>query len=82
MPKAKFREGRGARAQARTYKYKLGNRKSTKSAHGVSTQELIKMHESGNTPKDKTKIEKVLLLRGVRLGETALEETAVEEEIV
>lgn len=76
MPKAKFREGRGSRALPRTYKFKLGNRKSTQSAHGVSTPELIKMHESGNVPKDKTKIEKVLLLRGVRLGESALTEEA------
>jgi len=74
MPKAKFREGRYGKGVARTYKYKLGNRKSSTSAHTVSTPELIKMYESGNTPKDKPKIEKVLLLRGVRLGESALTE--------
>jgi len=80
MPKAKFREGRGSRPEPRTYKYKLGNRKSSTSAHSVSTAELIKMYESGNTPKNKPKIEKVLLLRGVRLGESALTEEATTEE--
>ena len=80
MPKAKFREGRYGKGVARTYKYKLGNRKSSKSAHSVSTQELNTMYESGNTPKDKPKIEKVLLLRGVRLGESAItEEVATTE---
>ena len=77
MPKAKFREGRGSRAEPRTYKYKLGNRKSSKSAHTVSTPELIKMYESGNHKKDKPKIAKVLLLRGVRLGKSALTEELV-----
>lgn len=80
MPKAKFREGRGARPQPITYKFKLGNRKSSTNAHSVSTAELIKIHESGNIPKDKTKIEQVLLKRGIRLGESALteEETTTE----
>lgn len=80
MPKAKFRADRGKKAEVRTYKYKLGNRKSSTSAHTVSTPELIKMYESGNTPKDKPKIEKVLLLRGVRLGESALIEEATPTE--
>ena len=80
MPKAKFREGRGSRAEPRTYKFKLGNRKSSTNAHSVSTPELIKLYESGNTPKDKTKIEKVLLCRGVRLGESALIEEATPAE--
>ena len=74
MPKAKFREGRGTRPEPRTYKFKLGNRKSSINAHGVSTAELIKMHESNNMPKNKPKIEQVLLRRGVRLGESALTE--------
>jgi len=80
MPKAKFREGRGARPEPRTYKFKLGNRKSTQNAHSVSTAELMKMYESGNTPKNKTKIEQVLLKRGIRLGESALTEELTAEE--
>lgn len=80
MPKAKFREGRGARAEVRTYKFKLGNRKSSTNAHSVSTPELIKMYESGSNKKDKTKIEQVLLCRGVRLGESALIEEATPAE--
>lgn len=77
MPKAKFREGRGARAEVRTYKFKLGNRKSSTNAHSVSTPELIKLYESGNAPKDKTKIEQVLLKRGVHLGESAITEEVI-----
>lgn len=76
MPKAKYREGRYGKGVARTYKFKLGNRKSSTSAHTVSTPELIKMYESGSMKKNKTKIEQVLLLRGVRLGESALTEEA------
>lgn len=77
MPKAKFRADRGKKAEVRTYKFKLGNRKSSTTAHSVSTPELIKMYESGNAPKDKTKIEQVLLKRGVRLGKSALTEELV-----
>lgn len=79
MPKAKYREGRGDKGVARTYKYKLGNRKSSKSAHSVSTTELIEMYNSGKAPKDKTKIAKVLLLRGVNLAEPFVEEEVVTE---
>ena len=79
MPKAKFRAERGSNAVARTYKYKLGNRKSSKSAHTVSTPELIEMYNSGKAPKDKPKIAKVLLLRGVNLAEPFVEEEAVTE---
>ena len=80
MPKAKFRADRGSKPVARTYKYKLGNRKSSKSAHTVSTPELIQMYESGNHKKDKPKIVKVLHLRGVQLGTSADEELATENE--
>jgi len=82
MPKAKFREGRGSRAEPRTYKYKLGNRKSSKSAHTVSTPELVKMYESGSHKKDKPKIAKVLLLRGVNVNDPVITEevTPVENE--
>jgi len=67
MPKAKFRAGRYGKGIARTYKYKLGNRKSSISAHTVSSEELIKMYFSGNAPKNRSKIAKVLQLRNVEL---------------
>jgi hypothetical protein len=75
MPKAKFREGRGARAEVRTYKFKLGNRKSSTAAHTVSSEELIKMYFSGNSPKNKSKIATVLKLRNVELVAPVEEET-------
>ena len=80
MPKAKFRAERGSKPLPRTYKYKLGNRKSSKSAHTVSTPELIKMYESSNHKKDKPKIVKVLHLRGVQLGTSAEEELVASED--
>jgi len=76
MPKAKFREGRYGKGIARTYKYKLGNRKSSTSAHSVSSEELIKMYFSGNSPKNKSKIAAVLKLRNVELVAPVEEETA------
>ena len=75
MPKAKFREGRGARAEVRTYKFKLGNRKSSTAAHTVSSEELIKMYFSGSSPKNKSKIAAVLKLRNVELVAPVEEET-------
>ena len=75
MPKAKYREGRGSKAIARTYKYKLGNRKSSISAHTVSSEELIKMYFSDNSPKNRPKIAKVLQLRNVELVAPVEEET-------
>jgi hypothetical protein len=75
MPKAKYREGRGSRPEPRTYKFKLGNRKSSTNAHSVSSEELIKMYFSGNTPKNKAKIAKVLQLRNVELVAPVEEET-------
>jgi len=76
MPKAKFRAGRYGKGIARTYKYKLGNRKSSTSAHTVSSEELIKMYFSGNAPKNKSKIAKVLQLRNVELVAPVEEEIA------
>ncbi len=77
MPKAKYREGRGSKAIARTYKYKLGNRKSSTSAHKVSSEELIKMYFSGDFPKNRPKIVKVLQLRNVELVAPIEEEQTV-----
>ena len=75
MPKAKFREGRGSRAEVRTYKFKLGNRKSSTAAHTVSSEELIKMYFSDNSPKNKSKIARGLQLRNVELVAPVEEET-------
>ena len=80
MPKAKYREGRGKTGVSRVYKFKLGNRKSSTSAHTLSTQDLIDKYNNPSTKKDKPKIAKVLHLRGVSLGETALQEEAATEE--
>ena len=76
MPKAKYREGRGARPEPRTYKFKLGNRKSSKAAHTVPSDELLKIYFAGNTPKDKPKIAQVLHHRGVELVDPSTLEEA------
>ena len=76
MPKAKFREGRGTKAEVRTYKFKIGNRKSSTAGHTVSSEELIKMYFSGNSPKNKSKIAAILKLRNVELVAPIEEETA------
>ncbi len=65
MPKAKYRAERGKKAEVRTYKYKLGNRKSSISAHTLSTEELIEQYNAPKISKDKPKIAKILQLRGV-----------------
>lgn len=65
MPKAKFRENRFKKAVARTYKYKLGGRKSSTSAHSMSTTELLKLYFAPKLKKDTHKVVKVLQLRGV-----------------
>lgn len=74
MPKAKFREGRYGRGIPRVYKFKLGNRKSSLSAHSVSSTELLEMYNSGKYPKNKPKIARVLFLRGINLAEPFVEE--------
>jgi len=74
MPKAKFRAERGSQAIARRYKYKLGNRKSSISAHTVSSDDLLKQYFSLKNPKDKPKIAKVLSLRNIPLVNPAQEE--------
>ena len=68
MPKAKYRAKRGSKPASIVYKYKLGNRKSSTSAHSLSTKELIELYNAPKIKKDKYKIEKVLLLRGVYMG--------------
>lgn len=75
MPKAKYRDKRGSKGVAITYKFKLGNRKSSTPAHSVSSEELIKMYFSGNSPKNKSKIATVLRRRNVELVAPVEEET-------
>jgi len=75
MPKAKHREKRGSKGVAITYKFKLGNRKSSTPAHSVSSKELIEMYFSGNSPKNKAKIAAVLRRRNVELVAPVEEET-------
>ena len=65
MPKAKYRENRNKKAVARTYKYKLGGRKSSTTAHSLSTKDLLKLYFEPKSKKDTHKIAKVLQLRGV-----------------
>jgi len=67
MPKAKFRAGRGSKAIAITYKYKIGGRKSSTSAHSMSTAELLKLYFAPKLNKDTQKIAKVLQLRNVEI---------------
>lgn len=80
MPKAKFRADRGKKAEVRTYKFKLGNRKSSTSAHTLSSKDLIEKYNNPGVPKDKIKIAKVLQLRGISLAESALTEAAIPTE--
>ena len=78
MPKAKYRAERGSRALARTIKYKLGNRKSSTSAHSLSTDELLKQYEHPKQPKDKYKILQVLRLRKVNVADRFAQEETIE----
>lgn len=75
MPKAKFRAGRGSRAMPITYKYKIGGRKSSTSAHSMSTAELLKLYFAPKMKKDKPKIAAVLRLRNVEIVAPIEEET-------
>ena len=67
MPKAKYRAARGSKAIAITYKYKIGGRKSSISAHSMSTAELIKLYFAPKLKKDTYKIATVLRLRNVEI---------------
>ena len=75
MPKAKYREKRGSKAVALTYKYKLGGRKNSISAHTLSTAELLKQYFAPKVKKDKQKIAAVLRLRNVEIVAPVEEET-------
>jgi hypothetical protein len=79
MPKAKYRENRGKKSEVRTYKFKLGNRKSSISAHTVSTKELIEQYNAPRIPKDKPKIARILHLRGVSLATPHVDEELLTE---
>ncbi len=68
MPKGTIEVKKGdrrIRQRVRT-KFKLGNRKSTKGAHDVPTDELVKLYTNG-TPRDRATIRQVLHTRGVDL---------------
>lgn len=67
MPKAKYREDRHKKTVARTYKYKIGGRKSNTRAHSMSTAELLKLYFEPKLKKDTHKIATVLRLRNVEI---------------
>ncbi len=75
MPKAKYRAARGSKAVAITYKYKIGGRKSSTSAHTLSSDELLEQYFSPKLKKDKVKIAAVLRLRNVEIVAPIEEET-------
>ena len=75
MPKAKFREDRHKKAVARTYKYKIGGRKSSTTAHSMSTKDLLKLYFEPKSKKDTHKIATVLRLRNVEIVAPIEEET-------
>jgi len=75
MSKAKYRAGRYGKGIARTYKYKIGGRKSSVSAHSMSTPELLKLYFAPKLKKDTHKVATVLRLRNVEIA------TPLEEEI-
>lgn len=77
MPKAKFRAGRYGKAVAITYKYKIGGRKSSTSAHSMSTGDLLKLYFAPKLNKDTHKIATVLRLRNVEIVAPITEEEAV-----
>lgn len=77
MPKAKFRENRFKKSVARTYKYKIGGRKSSTSAHVMSTAELLKLYFAPKLKKDTHKIATVLRLRNVEIIAPIEEEQTV-----
>jgi len=75
MPKAKYRAKRGSKPVSITYKYKLGNRKSSTSAHMLSTDDLLTQYFAPKMSKDKNKIAAVLRLRNVEIVAPIEEET-------
>lgn len=75
MPKAKYREDRHKAAVVRTYKYKIGGRKSDTTAHSMSTKDLLKLYFEPKLKKDTHKIATVLRLRNVEIVAPVEEET-------
>lgn len=75
MPKAKYREKRGSRAVAITYKFKIGGRKSSTPAHSMSTAELLKLYFEPKMKKNTHKIAHVLRMRNVEIVAPIEEET-------
>jgi len=75
MPKAKYRPDRNKKAVAITYKYKIGGRKSSTTAHSMSTKDLLKLYFEPKLKKDTHKIAKVLRLRNVEIVAPIEEET-------
>jgi len=74
MSKAKFREGRYGKGVPRVYKFKLGNRKSSTSAHALSTNELLRLYFTPKLKKDRPKIAAVLRLRNAEIVAPITEE--------
>ena len=69
MPKKrvsrKTRGGHRVKGDSIRRKFRIGNRKTGKSAHDVSTSELLEIAEKGDRNKDRAMARKVLQLRGV-----------------
>ena len=73
MPKTRKQKKRGSgqvhKADPMTFKFKLGNRKSSTSALHLSDDELLKRFFAHGKSKDKQKIQQVLHRRGVEIKE-------------
>lgn len=73
MPKtrhAKVRGGSTHKADALTFKFKLGGRKSSTSALALSSDELLKRFFTLKKGKDRQKIQQVLQARKVEIKES------------
>lgn len=71
MPKTRKQKKRGTvqKADPLTFKFKLGNRKSSTSALHLNDDELLKRFFAPGKSKDKQKIQQVLHRRGVEIKE-------------
>lgn len=69
MPKARIRKSkdRNARTVPVKVSHKIGGRKSAKSAHMMTTADLLETYENTPRKKDKAKIATVLRQRNVAL---------------
>ena len=77
MPKTRKQKRKGgsaAKSDPLRFKFKIGGRKSSKSALHMTSEELLNKFFSPSKSKDKQKIQQVLHMRGVEIVEPVTED--------